>query len=300
MRIETTTIKDRHGRAMTVVQVPSVAAMEDALDPSFPHDSNIQWHARTSTLPERAEFYGGISSVDEAKALLREGWPEGRERALELMGELDLTVPQATKLTRRLRYGDTGDEVAMGRYMSGQYDRAWRSMPRDEETAGQKIISVGIGFGANSSVRAEDMFWGTAAGAILVDRLEDAGFRVEVKAYSAHHGQYPGLRSTCLRVITAKRAEDPLLLDGLVAFAHAATYRFWGFLLAEAQTRQIDGGHGSNRPSGRFIADAVEGGVLEDEPDIFIERCYSREAAVQQVEQALLAVEELAGREVAR
>lgn len=294
---ETTT--ERGGRLSvrlldSIVDVPELIEIEHA---SGVNGSRVRWWA-AEVGRLNPSFLGGLTEGEpEARALLRDGWAFGAERAVELIEGLDLDLPEARRLTRRVRYAEQGDEVVMGSYLTGQWDRAWRSTPRDRETAGQKIISVDIGFGANANVKGEDMFWGPAAAAALAERLEDSGFRVEINAVKSTAKS--GTNNRALLHVRIKDADRPMDLNGLVALtAHAGVARCYGIAASCAIESKLGTGMGSHRPSAGDLERAVKAGFIEP-ADITFEACYSREAAIRQVEAALLKVETIASREVA-
>ena len=270
-------------------------------DPDYPHRANgALWRSRAPAPPERGSWMGNVSNLKQAEALLTEGWPAGVARAQGLLADLEHAIPEAKQLTRRVRYRDAGDEVDTGRYLSGAYDTMWRSMPRDAETTGNKIVSVNIAYGGPCLVQGDDLFWSGAAAAVLVDHLEAAGFRVELFA-SCKIGARSGPDSVIVRT-RLKDAGEPLRLDSAIAFVgHPAVYRFWTFLGWTACTSYLGDSWGSGARgynSGPALAALAEAGHI-DAPDITFEPFYTREDAVRQVKEALRKIEDIAGREVA-
>lgn len=243
-----------------------------------------------------SSWLGGVKSMAEAEALITKGWPEGRARANEAFAEVEVDVPEARTLTRRVRYADQGDEVMMDRYMTGQLDRTWRSMPREEEVGGHRIVTVYVGYGANAMVKGSDMFWGPAAATVLIDRLEASGVRVE--AFGCKGSRAPN-GSTSLQIVHLKEAHEPLVTDNLIATAHAAFGRIYGIGACTAMRGRLGSGMGSHVNAAALLEDAEASGAVPDPPDVLIEAVYSQAAAIRQVEESILKIEDKLGRELA-
>ncbi len=127
-----------------------------------------------------------------AGAALHERWEEGLA-VVERMGEqlAACELPRPVSRRRRLKWDEAaGDEVDFDRLRSGQ--EFWRTSRR-ASMAGPSTKTILVDMGANCSVAAMDILWRGAAAVALTAILEDAGYRVELWAFSlasdAYHRQ---------------------------------------------------------------------------------------------------------------
>jgi hypothetical protein len=107
--------------------------------------------------------------------VMREGWPEGRERLNQLreqIGDVDL-VPQDRK--RRPVRAESGDVVDMTAVWAGRLDIAWRTARR-RNTVGPVKVELCANMICHGGAHPDVLFWRGAAAAVLVDILEQSGY----------------------------------------------------------------------------------------------------------------------------
>ena len=122
-------------------------------------------------------FHGDAKTMGDALKLAREGWRDGAERARPLLERVKVARPTRKALTR---YGIAGATPNVPRYLAGN-PLNMRTIQRSE-TSQRPVITLIASTAAPWFVDAET-FEGLAVAAMaIVDRLEDAGFRVEVIA----------------------------------------------------------------------------------------------------------------------
>lgn len=113
----------------------------------------------------------------DAKAMARDGWPEGAERARLLRDGILASMPQAPRL---VRYDVAGTVPDVRRALAGNPAAMRRTVPAN--TAARPVVTLVCPFNAPWKTPAADMEANAAAVAAVVDVLEDAGFRCEVIA----------------------------------------------------------------------------------------------------------------------
>jgi hypothetical protein len=204
-------------------------------------------------------------TIQEAKTM--QNWPAGLKFYDELAAvELpDMPAPVCRK--RKRRYDVAGDEFDQDRARLG-ITEAWETRKR-RTTPGGNIITITTDLATGWQIEAKDMVWAGIATARLIDAMEAAGYRVEVKAVFcisnlATIGQY-----NAAEVITIKSAQDPMDIDSiLLAIAHPAGFRYCGLAAMRRRPCKNTESTGSCHPVCEFL-----------KGDIHINRCYSRDAA---------------------
>lgn len=219
-------------------------------------------------------WFGGIRNLDQATALLEQGWPAGAARVRELTAEVQ--APEAKSIRRRVTWRDDGDEICTDRLRSGQLETCWRGSRR-ETSAGPTLVTLNVNWGGAISVTADGMFWQGAAACALVDSLEASGYRLRVIANNwSRVERESGLRMLVRVVI--KDFSEPLRLDAMAAvLAHAGIYRTFGFMAKEQSRLKVNSGHGHTLPITPELLEALNDG---SEQTLILDKAYSREAAV--------------------
>lgn len=122
---------------------------------------------------EDKSFFG--CSMKEALTLARTGWNEGAERVAPLLDKVRTERPTARRITR---YDVAGTYPVVPRYLAGNP----LAMRRHEisRTNKQPIITLVCSASAPWTVSTEVFNSIACAAAAVTDRLEDAGFRVEI------------------------------------------------------------------------------------------------------------------------
>lgn len=181
-----------------VWRLPSVAAMveearKDSTDP------------RGRSSRDRDDSWAG-GTFEEVCDVARHGWPEGAAMVAKLARGIAVRLPQEQASTP---YHDVaGSYVDIGRYVSGEPECMVDFRP---EIRAQRVVKIGFNVSVHGGTATEAMMERGAAVAVLVDRLEAAGVRVEVMAYG--QGAPVWTMEVCV-----KPADAPLDMDR-VAFA---------------------------------------------------------------------------------
>lgn len=183
-----------------------------------------QWsfnNSRTSDYNYQWTFSLGY---DEALALALKGWPDGTDRLAE--GVRALPAPQAVHHKRMFDVG--GDFPDVGRFVTGMPD----SMVRRGRQSGIKpVIHMVIHPMTNSGVTAYEFLTMGTAMALVIDKLEASGRRVELDVAFLRdlHNRHFSLEGWKI-----KKADDHLDF-GVLAFslAHPASARRIAFGLRE-------------------------------------------------------------------
>jgi G3E family GTPase len=231
------------------------------------------------------QWYGGLKSLDEAARLIEKGWPEGAERVSRLAASISDLLPKAKSVRRKLRWSDSGDEVDRDRVMAGDLDHSWRSSRREALDA-PRTITVETNWGGNCRLTADELFWQGAMAAAVTDRLEDAGYRVEVFAnnYTSHRGGYSLTR------VRIKEAESPMRPDALAAvLCHAGIFRTFGIFAIEQTPYKVNYVHGAVKELTAKREGLVAAGVM-DRDSILFPMANSEAQAVAAIKRAIQSI----------
>lgn len=178
-----------------------------------------------------SKWYGGLSTMQEAKDLILKGWQDGATKASSAAsdGGVISTITQPESIRRRPVWGDEGDELSVERALDGNWDLAYRTMSR-VRTYGSKIVSLGGQFGGNCDKSADQLFWSGAQIVVAAELLEMAGYQCEVRGLHCNMF-WEGDGAQSVIEFRAKEAGDPLRLDAIASiFAHAGVFRTYGFM----------------------------------------------------------------------
>lgn len=168
---------------------------------------------------------GGLTNIKELIALVNYGWKDGAKLAKKAFDELSSIVPKTRSVHRRKIRGDFGDELDMQRVYTGDLDTAWSKMHRRFEDGTQgNPVTILVNIGGLVGTTAEEFFWRGAVARVAAERLEAAGRRVEIIAYSYSRGSYK--TGDALTGVLLKELDQPLNEEVLVATtAHPAFFR---------------------------------------------------------------------------
>jgi len=124
-----------------------------------------------------------FASWDDVRKAVREPWPEGAERVEKMTEALrGSDLPQPRSIRRKVRFSeDGGDEVCLDRYQEGR--PYWRTTRR-EGSIGPSVLTVAVQIGAPAYRKSAELFWRGACAIALTELLEEAGYSVELWAYS--------------------------------------------------------------------------------------------------------------------
>jgi len=210
-----------------------VSFIPDTAPQSVRDDARRYWSAKDPT------FYGTTTTMAEALKLARDGWQEGAARALPLLERVKIARPTKRSLSR---YDVAGAVPSVSRYLSGN---PLAMKTRQTSPTNQTPIITLISSTAAQWVVDPETFEALAvAAAALVDRLEDAGFRVEVIAGRRESSSQEGVTQATGENNTlghrsemffrVKAAQDSLDLARLVyGVGHPAVHRRILFAIGE-------------------------------------------------------------------
>lgn len=170
------------------------------------------WSYATSERNQPSKSWDDGVGWHGALRLARDGWPEGI-KALHAMAKL---IPTSYAVTRG--YDVAGDYPDVGRALGGDP----RNMVRRGKVARPRpVVTIAVNMGISASIGGQRMMTYGAALCALVDRLEQRGVRVELRAVCAARTSGEFAVS-----VVVKHAEDTLDLSA-VAFctAHPAMLR---------------------------------------------------------------------------
>ena len=171
------------------------------------------------------DFYG-TASWGDAVALARYGWEEGRDKLVRSFEAAQAIQRTVAAPSRMLDVAGAYPHAALA--AAGAPDCMWSL--GDTHIAARPIVRILTGQGVRSGVEND---WVIARGAALlshVDRLEDAGYSVELAA--VHASNYNGWRHETH--YTVKRAGEALELDRLAfVLAHPSMHRRMVFSIRE-------------------------------------------------------------------
>jgi hypothetical protein len=211
-------------------------------------------------------------------------WPKGRQIVEEMLEALSkIELPQPASIRRKARWSeDNGDELDHDRLRSGQ--EYWRTTRR-ENLRGPETVSIVVNVTSPASMDAEDILWRGAAGVVLANLLEAAGYRVEFWAVQTASGGYTN-GAGCFTALCLKRSEQPLDLGSLVNGVSGWFYRlmFFQAYYVETTARPSSGlGH----VNGLWAAENDIEELIGNSTPVLVERVFSRSAALDLVRETL-------------
>ena len=229
-------------------------------------------------------YLGRLKSVDSLRKLHEKGWKKGSEKALKLAEGLLEGVSQPLGIRRRIRWRDNGDEFDKERLIDGHLDSCWRTTERQIAVA-TPIINIAVGWGGNSNMSHDQLFWSGASALALIQILEIAGYQTSLTAVCTNdlHSETEAI-AICCRV---KQAGEYLRSDALASIiCHAATFRVYLFAAVVASPFDIPDGLGHNCDVDRVIPAAIGSGILET-PQVVLPDVFDQDSARRSIENAL-------------
>lgn len=227
-----------NGKPTARLHFDSLGELAAMIPATAPHHGTLNnYDARDYWTQERKEFYG--ASMADALAMARNGWRDGAERARPLLERVQVARPTKRRLTR---WSVAGAVPSVPRYLAGT-PLSMRDMQRSP-TAQNPILTLISSTAAPWFVKPERFEAAAIAAAAIVDRLEDAGFRVEVLVGRRESSESAGARNgtgennklghrseVWCRV---KAAQDTLDLDRLAfGIGHPSVHRRLFFAVGE-------------------------------------------------------------------
>ena len=241
----------------------------------------------------------GVKGMAEIDAIMSTGWDEGAKKAegLRMDALKDMTLV-AKNRKRQQKWDEEGDEVAYDKMLAGDIDTMWRRTVRHVVYGQPTHLTLAFNFGGNSNRTAEELFWTAAAGAVLTEILENAGYSVDAYAISnidqhtqhqnnkgKHHGYTRWNRVVAVHI---KKSGEMLDMEAMLTIAgHAASFRTVGFsalCLTKGATPGFGLGHCSD------IASCVPHLVKHDlipAPDVVLSHAYDPKTAVEVIRREL-------------
>ena len=166
--------------------------------------------------------WSGSSNYQQAIDWAEKGWLEGLERIKAMTGALKKL--EGDKADRHIpRFCESGDEVDIGRFVSGEPENMIDFDVVQVPAAG-RVVKLVVNISASCGVSADAMFRRGAAAVMLADLIEQSGLRSEIVVVSGGTRSGQGPDGVDFRV-TVKRADQPLELDR-VAFMLASPAAF--------------------------------------------------------------------------
>lgn len=219
---------------------------------------------------------------DHVLAGIHTPWAEGLDILDRMLGDLDAAaIPQPVSRKRRTKFReDDGDELDYDRLRSGQ--DAWRTTRR-ASTRGPQTVTVMVDVSSASRVDHADILWRGAAAIALTQRLEEAGYRVELWAVNHTRELWNGKIAAVLAVCL-KRPSDPLDRSTLIAGVSGWAYRtIWLRALCGDGSREISPCLGYPTAFKPEMLDEIS----RDANRILIEKAFTYEDALVAVRRAM-------------
>lgn len=182
-----------------------------------------RFHGDTSTESLQRESFIGrkFSDWEDIVEACKHAKQEDLQTIQGMMNEIaGADVPSPTnRKRRRIRSEDGGDDIDYDRLHGGESE-FWIDTIR-KQVSGTQTLTIMVNVAGSRDVPFNDLFWRGAAAVALADKLENAGYRVEIIAASllthlymkrknSKRGEGYSFISTRL-----KEAQDPLDIDAL-------------------------------------------------------------------------------------
>lgn len=171
---------------------------------------------------------------------VRDGWPEGRDRLVELRDKVNISLPPIDR-RRRMTRTDRGDSLDIHAVYAGRLDIAWRVAKR-RSTIGPQKIEVAANMLCAGAEHSDVLFWRGAAATVLADMLEAAGFSVRLVIIFGGVNSTTGTEVSCR--ITVKDHGAPLDISTTAVVTMPGFFRALGhaWIASHMPGRQSDSG----------------------------------------------------------
>lgn len=191
-----------------------------------------------------SEHFWGASKTQITEALTN-GWPEGTEKVSRIAGELRGQLEKPKSFKRRQRWMEDGDEPSWEREQAGRTE-IWRTSRRDTMRGPTTVELLGA-WGGLASVRPDELQWDGIVLTVLIDLLEEAGYRCGASMNNASsYGGWGVNGYKSLVQVTVKEPGMPLDIASLVpVVAFPGVYRWHGLSLKTLAPFDISAGFGS-------------------------------------------------------
>ena len=216
---------------------------------------------------------------DEYMELLKTGWPEGADKALDLSKEIsnaDMSKLDNISVKRRRTRGSQGDYLNMEKVYSGRLEEAWTTFARNRVIKSRRISLI-CGWGGNCGRSSEELFWTGAVALALTNLWERAGYRVNIKALSVARWDDRSLSGIQMQVKEHGQPVNPGFLAAMLC--HPAGFRKIAFLgKAQSTTSTVttllgypQAPHSLDITQSRFV----------DPQSVVLDKVYSKEDAIK-------------------
>jgi len=196
---------------------------------------------RRSQLEQRetdARRWYGVSSLDEVKRILREGYPEGAAMVDKVYDAIAPKLPRAIDYRRQRVRADQGDSLDIHAVNRGALDRAWETVKR-RARVGTGLIRIAVDICGNCDVSAELLKWRGIAALALSRAMTKAGYSVEIVA--GQSGERAFLRKSDLYgTITVTIKPRHAVVDTATLAAAVCMPGFFRYLGFASIVRQAD------------------------------------------------------------
>lgn len=200
-----------------------------------------------------AHAFTGTATYAEAEAVMRDGWPDGAERARALAASLSAEATGSDATQRPAPTWDVaGDDADVERFLAGDPESMIAWQPETVPAAG-RVVRVVLDGSVNCDVGAEYLRVAGVMTAAAVDVLEARGVRCEV--WVSYSSNFRDKEIVEIRH-RLKAAEEPLDLPRVVAGMHPSAFRRIGFRWMETRAA-CPGGYGWNAEASRAEGDLL-------------------------------------------
>lgn len=219
------------------------------------HARAREYSTKGSSYDGRGQDWYGAPTFTELQRRLREGWPDGSRRLLEIASR---DINPASIRRRRVR-ADQGDEVDMQAVWRGDMSRAW-TRTRRQNRSGVRSVSIIVNLGASGSVSADRLFWRGASALKLASALTEAGYSVAIYGAASAKNSDENATMDDVQFVSIKDEDQPLDIDRLAALTampgYFRTSLFAGVLMS-CDLRGKAASDGLGRPDDSLFAKAV-------------------------------------------
>ncbi len=266
------------------ITVTVADSMTEYVDAVYAEQRRRPWHNYESSVRDSHWLGRDVSSVEDLHRITWEQWPEGVSLIEGLINDLreSIDIPAPVSRRRKRRWSeDSGDDVCLDRLRAGQ---SYWSEIRRQERHSPMIVSLVADMSAPASVNHKQVAWRGAAAVAMAMLLEDAGYRVELWAANHDAERFTNETSSVVAV-RIKASEQPIDISAVASGMSAWFFRGWiafsGVLFRSMRLTPSDF-LGYARPLGTAIDLCVS-----PHNRIVIENCWSREAAIRTVQNAM-------------
>jgi hypothetical protein len=202
----------------------SLGDVVDWIDTASP-----QWSYKSARSNPAADYWDLGVGYDGALKMAKDGWQEG----IEMIDVALQAIVPASGRAGRYGYAQSGNSVAMGRYLHGHPKNMRSRTKRNMGSA--PVLHLIVNVVASCAVRGEQMANYGAAITGLIDRLENSGRRVHLDCVMAIYSAGARLSMGW----TVKKASEPVdLAEVAYSIAHPAAFRRIGFAMMERTPRE--------------------------------------------------------------